>query len=350
MHALSLAGLIPLSASLLLATASAPAQAQRSRAMSQECRGASADTPANRQRSEQWVQDRLRAFVPARQPALRMRSLEPQAEQVKLAFYGISSTCRQYLTGKIAKEDADLSLSGFEQTIANFLHDLGNETLVVAARAQVSDMPKIRRALTDIGGTGRQAALLGEDELAEQSRQKLVDALVSFSRAFVDDACYHQSFDPRIAMGLARQNELLGTGIDVTPCANREFTADGKGADILWRFTHCGRGTGDWKITTAGPLEGQGTATVDGDLSGTWSVSETNPEQDMLVQYSGDLTVLLKPVEGDEDTKEPDRLSLQATQSTVTTEGKVFRKSLQMPGLTFVVKRKDTACRVGEGR
>jgi hypothetical protein len=349
MHAVSLAGLIPLSASLLLAAAAAPAQAQRSRAMAQECRGASADTPANRQRAEQWVQDRLRAFVPAREPALRMRSLELQAEQVKLAFYGISSTCGQYLTGKIAKEDADLSLSGFEETIANFLHDVGNETLVVAARAQVSDMPKIRQALTDIGGAGRQAALLGEDELAEQSRKKLVDALVSFSRAFVDDACYHQSFDPRIAMGLARQNELLGTGIDVTPCANREFTAEGKGADILWQFTHCGRGIGEWKIKTSGPLEGQGVATVNDDLSGTWLVNESSG-QDVTVQYSGDLTVLLKPIEGDEDTKEPDRLSIRATQSSVTSEGKVFRQSLQLSGLSFVVKRKDNACRVGEGQ
>jgi hypothetical protein len=268
---------------------------------------------------------------------------------VRLAFYGISSTCGQYLAGKIAQADADLSLSGFEQTIANFLHDVGNETLIVASRAQVSDMPRIRQALTDIGGTGRQAALLGEDELAEESRKKLVDALVTFSRAFVDDACYHQSFDPRIAMGLARQNELLGTGIDVTPCANREFTAEGKGADILWQFTHCGRGIGEWKIKTSGPLVGQGVATVNGELTGTWLVAESSG-QDLTVQYSGDVTVLLKPVEGDEDTKEPDRLSLQATQSTVTTPEQVLRQSLQMAGLTFVVKRKDTACRVGESQ
>ncbi|MEO7987498.1 MAG: hypothetical protein ABI766_13280, partial [Gemmatimonadales bacterium] len=142
-----------------------------------------------------------------------MHSLELQAEQVKLAFYGISSTCEQYLAGSMAQEGADLSLSGFEQTIANFLHDLGK---------------------TDIGTTGRQAALFGEDELAEESRKKLVDALVTFSRAFVNEACYSQNFDVRIAMGLARQNEMLGTGIDVTPCANRKFTAEGKGADILW--------------------------------------------------------------------------------------------------------------------
>ena len=245
----------------------------------------------------------------------------------------------------MAKEEADLSLSGFEQTIANFLNDVGNETVVLAARGQVADMGAIRQTMTEIGGVGRQAALLGEDELAEESRKKLVNALVSFSRAFVDEACYSQSFDPRIAMGLARQNELLGTGIDVTPCANRKFTAEGKGADILWEFTHCGRGVGDWKIATHGPLEGGGTGTVDADLSGTWSISEVSPGNDVTVQYSGDLAILLKPVADDEDTKEPDRLEVRATEATVTSDGEVFHRSLNLSGLTFVVKKSDTPCR-----
>ena len=148
MGATSLLRLIPLFASLIVVGA-ASLHAQRSRAMALDCRAASANTPANRQRAEQWVQERLKAFVPAGEPALRMRSLELQAEQVKLAFYGISSTCEQYLAGKIERTDADLSLSGFEQTIANFLHDLGNEALVVASRGQVSDMGAIRKTLTD---------------------------------------------------------------------------------------------------------------------------------------------------------------------------------------------------------
>ena len=146
---------IALPACLLLAAAgAAPAHAQRSHAMGQECRAARANTPANRQRSEQWVQDRLKAFVPTREQALRMRSLELQAEQVKLAFYGISSTCEQYLAGTQAQADADLALSGFEQTIANFLHDVGNETVVLAARGQVADMGSLRQTMTAIGATG----------------------------------------------------------------------------------------------------------------------------------------------------------------------------------------------------
>ena len=344
MDATTFLRLIPLSASLMVAGA-ASLHAQRSRAMAQDCRGVGANTPANRQRAEQWVQERLKAFVPAREEALRMRSLELQAEQVKLAFYGIGSTCEQYVAGRIERTDADLSLSGFEQTIANFLHDLGNEALVTASRGQVSDMGAIRRTLTDIGATGRQAALMGEDDLAEEARKKLVDALVSFSRAFVDEACYSQTFDPRIAMGLARQNEILGTGIDVTPCANRKFTAEGSGGGILWRFTHCGRGTGDWKIKTEGPLQGTGRGTVSTELAGPWTVDENTSERDIRVQYTGDMTIVLKPVEGDPEVSEPDRLLVEANGGTVTADGQVFHRSLNLSGLTFVVKKSDTPCR-----
>jgi hypothetical protein len=231
----------------LTVAATAAAHAQGSRAMAQDCRGVSADTPANRQKAERWVQDRLKAFLPEPKQALRMRSLELQAEQVKLASYGISSTCQQYLAGKLEKEVADRALSGYEQTIANFLHDVGNEALLTASRGQVSDIGAIRKTLTDIGTTGRQAALLGEDELAEQSRKKLNDALVSFSRTFVDQSCWEQVFDDELPYNLQRQNEMLGTGIDVLPCAQRRFSAQ---ASVL-TFESCTvRGVGDWRVTS----------------------------------------------------------------------------------------------------
>lgn len=221
-----------------------PAHAQRSSAMSVECRSA-ANTAANRQKAERWVQDKLRAFVPTPEQALRMRSLETQAEQVRLAFHSISSTCEQYLAGKIGQEDADRSLSGFEQTIANFLHDVGNDAVLAAARGQVSDMETVRKTLTDIGTTGRQAALLGEDALAEEARQKMVKALTSFSSTFVDQSCWDQSFDDELPFSLNRQNELLGTGIDVLPCAQRRFRAR---ASVL-TFESCTvRGVGDWRV------------------------------------------------------------------------------------------------------
>jgi hypothetical protein len=316
--------------------------------MAQECRGVQANSPANRQKAEQWVRDRLKAFLPSGgDQALRMRSLELQAEQVKLAFYGISSTCEQYRAGKMAENEADLSLSGFEETIANFIHDLGNQAVATAGRGQVSDMEAIRKSLTDIGGTARQAALLGEEQLAMESWHKMTDAVVSFSRTFVE-SCYEQSFDPRVALSMERQNEMLGTGIDLTPCANRKFTAEGKGADILWLFTHCGQGPGEWKIVTSGPLQGKGLGTVEPSLSGTWYVDESTAEKDIKVEYSGALSVTVKPIPGDSEFKVPDQLLVNASQSTVTSEGEVFSKSLNMSGLSFAVKKSDKPCRVNE--
>jgi hypothetical protein len=261
MRDIRLGQLMALFASLVVA-AIKPAHAQRSSAMSFECRNALANTQANRQKAEQWVQDKLKAFVPTPEQALRMRSLELQAEQVKLAFYGISSTCEQYLAGKIEKDDADLSLSGFEQTISDFLHDVGNDALLLAAKGQVSDMNAIRSTLTDIGAAGRQAALLGEDDLAEQSRQKLVKALVSFSSTFVEQSCWDQSFDDDLPYSIQHQNELLGTGIDVLPCAKRRFTA----RPAMLTFESCTvRGVGDWRVrwnmtapTTTGGTGGKG--------------------------------------------------------------------------------------------
>jgi hypothetical protein len=222
-----------------------PAHAQQSRAMSFECRNALANTPSNRKKADEWVQDRLKAFLPTPEPALRMRTLKLEAEQVKLAYYGISSTCEQFLAGKLAKDDADRSLSGFEQTISDFLHDLGNEALSLASRGQVSDINAIRETMTDIAGAGRQAALLGEDALAEESRKKLVDALVSFSKTFVEQSCWDQSFDDELPYSIQRQNVILGTGIDVIPCAQRRFNAQ---SGVL-TFASCTvRGVGDWRV------------------------------------------------------------------------------------------------------
>lgn len=225
------------------------AHAERSRAMLHECRAVQSNTPESRQRTEQWVQQRLQAFLPTQEQSLRMRAVEAEAEQVKLAFYGLSSTCEQYRAGTIAREDADNALHGFEQTISNFLHDLGNEALITASRGQVSDLPSIRTMLTDIGAAGRQAALHGEEDLAEEARRKMVDSLIAFSRTFVEQSCWEQVFDDELPYSIQRQNDILGTGIDVLPCAQRRFTVY---AESL-TFESCTiRGVGDWRVQWIG--------------------------------------------------------------------------------------------------
>ncbi len=100
--------------------------AQRSQAMRLDCQAAEANTPAARKRAEDWVKDKLKAFHPSPEEALRMLRVENEAEQVKLAFFSISTTCEKYRNGTLSRQDADLTLSGDEQRIADFLHELDN--------------------------------------------------------------------------------------------------------------------------------------------------------------------------------------------------------------------------------
>jgi hypothetical protein len=254
-----------LALALALAAATAPsAHAQRSYAMRFECRTAESNTPASRRRAEEWVRDKLKAFVPSPEQALRMRTLELEAEQVKLAFYGISTTCEQFLRGTMPRNDADNSLHGFEQTIANFLHDVSSETVVVADRAQVADLGAIRKSLTEIGGIGRQAALLGEEALAEEARKQMVQTLVRFSQAFVERTCWDQVFDDQLPLNVHRQNEVMGTDIDVRPCAQRRFTA----VVPPLTFESCTiRGVGEWRVlwdmTAPGATGGTGSGELE---------------------------------------------------------------------------------------
>jgi hypothetical protein len=158
--------------------------------------------------------------------------------------------------------DADLTLSGFEETIENFYHDAGGEAIALASRAQVSELPKMRTLLTEIGSTGRQAALLGEDKLADEAQKKMVDALTTFSNTFVDHSCWDQSFDDDLPFAIQRQNDILGTNIDVKPCAQRRFKAQVE----IYTFESCTiRGVGPWRVlwnmaapgTTGGRGEGE---------------------------------------------------------------------------------------------
>lgn len=88
-----------------------------------------------------------RGVVP---PALALSAAAPaqaQRSQAKLAFYGIGTTCAQHRAGRMSKDEADVVLSGDEQWIADFLHELDNEMTVLASSAQVADLDKVRSAV-----------------------------------------------------------------------------------------------------------------------------------------------------------------------------------------------------------
>ena len=247
----------------LALTTPAASPAQRSQAMRLDCRATEPNTPAGRERAEQWVRDKLKAFLPSPEEALRMLRVAGEAEQAKLAFFSISTTCAQYRAGTMSRENADLVLSGDEQRIADFLHELDNEMTVLASTAQVADLGKVRAALTTTGAIGRQAALLGEDALAETARKQMVGTLVRFSEAFVDRTCWDQVFDDELPFSMHRQNDMMGTGIDVRPCAQRRFRA----VVPPLTFESCTvRGVGEWRVRWDMSVPGATGGTGSGEL------------------------------------------------------------------------------------
>jgi hypothetical protein len=120
--------------------------------------------------------------------------------------------------------------------------------------------------------------------------------------------------------------------------------AEGKGGDLLWQFRHCGFGIGEWKIKTDGPFRGSGVGTIDDNLRGTFYIDELTPEADIRLEYSGDIKLTTKPLDG-ADEPQPDRLIVETRQGTVTTEIGVFSREVSAGGQTFAVKRTDMPCR-----
>ncbi len=80
-------GVVPIILALALSIAApASAPAQRSQAMRSDCGLAEPNTPASRRRAEQWVKEKLKAFLPSPEEALRMTRLQEEVQQVQLAF------------------------------------------------------------------------------------------------------------------------------------------------------------------------------------------------------------------------------------------------------------------------
>ena len=156
--------------------------------------------------------------------------------------------------------------------------------------------------------------------------------------------CYGQSFDRRIALGLERQNEMLDTGIDVTPCAYREYTAEFDGP-LVYQFKHCGLGTGEWKIETTGVFKGHGVATVDNDGLGTWEVDQVSSESGLRLQYWGTVRLTSKPQDDAKADIEPDQLYVNSRHGMATLNGKAVEVPLDGQGMTLTAKRTDKPCR-----
>ena len=135
------------------------------------------------------------------------------------------------------------------------------DALQVAKAGKASDIEALRKDITVVVEAGRVAQMMG-DASAEDQQRKLVEIVETFSKKF-SETCERQSFDPLIALGLQRQNAMLGTGVEVDHCANRVFEATILTGSETVRWRHCGMGVGRWKMKAEGLDVGEGEAEID---------------------------------------------------------------------------------------
>lgn len=202
----------------------------------------------------------IASFGPVGDAGLYTGELEMR-EQVRLAFYGIDATRLQVERGQKTQEEGQKIIDTFEDTLRNFVHDQSNDAWVLASTGQASDIPRIARSLGGLLGVARQDALLGREEVAMEAQARMIHVLRTFSERFAE-TCHQQTYKAEVALAIERQNELLGTGIDVTHCAERRLTATIDHQRVRYAWEICSiDGGGDWNVKLSGFLSGEGKVT-----------------------------------------------------------------------------------------
>ncbi|MGH7721068.1 MAG: hypothetical protein ACREON_19750 [Gemmatimonadaceae bacterium] len=172
--------------------------------------------------------------------------------------------------------DTQATIDRYDQDIKDVLRQIVRlssqrvtDALAVAKAGKASDIEALRKDIAVVVEAARIGQLLGDPSADEQQR-KLVEVVKTFSQKFAE-TCEQQSFNPLIAMGLKRQNELLGTGVDVDHCAFRLFEASIRTGQQNTRWRHCGLGVGRWLMKAEGLDVGKGEAELDDNGQGAFT-------------------------------------------------------------------------------
>jgi hypothetical protein len=202
----------------------------------------------------------IEAFGPLpAEPSLRASKLEME-EKVRLAFYGIDATRVRVERGELTPTQGAETIQSFVNTISNFVHDCSNDALILASAGRVADLPVLRPIMSRLLSVARNDALMGREELALKAQNKCVEALKLFSSRLAE-TCEEQNPPIETVLAIARQNAMLGTGIDfdLMPCANRTVSATLEYTGVRYRFETCTlSGYGIWKLKISGAITGDG--------------------------------------------------------------------------------------------
>lgn len=223
--------------------------------------------------------------------SLRTSELEMQ-EEVKSAFYNIDFAHKQMDLGIWSKQVGESIIDGFESQIRAYAHHHTNEALVLASSGQAANIPAISQSLGAIMGIARQDALFGREEVAMDAQRKLVQILETFSGKF-SETCEKQNFPVEVALALERQNEMMGTGIDLMHCANRRLTAVIERPRLRHEWSTCSTdGSGAWKLKVSGFVSGSGKSSRLSALGkrrvlGNWRADQTIVGPSFYHRYDG---------------------------------------------------------------
>jgi hypothetical protein len=149
------------------------------------------------------AKDLTEGFVPQPDvPVLwSLTNVGERVMRVESALHGIRTGCIEFKAGRATAQYTDRLLSNQEEAIRDVLDGFARDVMFAAVGGQVAQVPAIRRGLESLVGATRQSALMGETELAEHGRARMMDALRAFTTAFRQN-CYDQSFDPEFALSI----------------------------------------------------------------------------------------------------------------------------------------------------
>jgi hypothetical protein len=116
---------------------------------------------------------------------------------------------------------------------------------------------------------------MGREEAAQQAQAQMVRVLTTFSQRFAE-TCDQQTFPVEVALGLERQNELMGTGISLLHCAKRKYSADIVSQGVQYHLETCtALGEGTWDLSINGLMRGSGHASLPPSGRGMWEANTT---------------------------------------------------------------------------
>lgn len=229
----------------------------------------------------------------------------------------------------------------------------------LAEAGRAADALELATRLSTVVEASRLNAFLGNKEEALKQWQAVVKKITTFSQTF-SKTCYDQSFDPAFALGLERQNEMLGTGIDLTPCAKRRHTFRIGTEGVYGEdWTNCSTsGEGKWEVKGDGSLssgKGEGAVEVSGDgksLEGSYTLTNLFKQMPVKRVQQGRMNVVVQENRAGDGTLIERNMTANIETASVThynSGGQVLSDARSLGWLPWPVKISDKPCR-SEGK